>query len=76
MSKEHIRLKALRTKNRFTQQDMAQMLNISYSTYSMKENGNRDFTISEIEKIRDLFGLSYEQIFFDDNAHDTKTHSA
>lgn len=76
MLRAHTRLKALRVKNNIVQQDMADMLDINYSTYSLKENGIRDFTITEIQKIIELFGLPYEEIFFDDNAHKSKTETA
>lgn len=58
-------LKALLVKNGLTQNDLAKILNVDKATMSMRFTGKRDFTKSEIDTIINLFGLSYEEIFFD-----------
>ncbi|MFQ4588271.1 XRE family transcriptional regulator [Clostridioides difficile] len=45
------RLKELRVEKKFTQQQLSTAIGITFKTYSKKENGHRDFTISEFEKI-------------------------
>jgi putative transcriptional regulator len=62
-------IKKLRKRNGLLQQDMAEILNISRATYNSKETGKQDFNKTEIDKIIMLFGLPYEEIFFDKVAH-------
>lgn len=45
------------------QKALAELLNMSPTTLSFKINGKTDFTITEIEKIKDIFNLPYEDIF-------------
>lgn len=58
-------LKSLLVKNGLNQNDLSKMLCIDPSTLSQKITGKRDFTKSEIDIIINLFGLPYEEIFFD-----------
>lgn len=60
----HNNLKVLRVKFNLNQTDMAKLLGINISTYCFKENGTSEFTITEVEKIRNYFNLPYEEIFF------------
>lgn len=69
MKGKHIQLKLLRAKNSLSQQDMADLLGMAINSYNHKENNVKDFTISEIEKIKEIFGLPYEDIFFGEYAH-------
>lgn len=46
------------------------------STLSMKINGKRDFTKTEIDKIIEIFQLPYEEIFFIDEINKTLNESA
>lgn len=46
-----------------TQEIMAQKLGISNTTYSLKENGSREFTEKEINKLLHLLEVKYEDIF-------------
>lgn len=63
-SLKHLKLKALMIENGLTQADMSKILGINASTFSKKINGKKDFTITEIETIKDYFNLPYEEIFF------------
>ena len=59
------KLKGIRNENNLTQKDMAELLDISQDTYGMKERGERDFTVSEVNTILDLFtSASYEELFY------------
>jgi DNA-binding XRE family transcriptional regulator len=62
--KTNYTLKALRAKNGLTQTDIANVVGISTAAFNQKENGIRDFTISECRKICTYFKLSPEDIFF------------
>lgn len=57
------KLKVLRAQHNLRQIDVAKKLGVSISTYSQKEQGIREFTVSEINKILELFNVSYEEIF-------------
>lgn len=58
-------LKSLLVKEGITQGEFAKVIGIDKSTLSMKMNGKRDFTKTEIDKIITALSLSYEEIFFD-----------
>ncbi|HBG2133553.1 TPA: helix-turn-helix transcriptional regulator [Clostridioides difficile] len=45
------RLKELRTEKKITQQQLSTAIGMTFKTYSKKENGHREFTVSELEKI-------------------------
>ncbi|MCX6807636.1 MAG: DUF4065 domain-containing protein [Patescibacteria group bacterium] len=47
-----------RKKNNFTQEYIASQLKISRPTYAQIEQGERDLTIPEAQKLADIFGLS------------------
>lgn len=69
-------LKALRTKHQVTQQDVAKKLGIGETTYNRKENGISDFTISEAEKLGELFGVPPNEIFFNNGVTKCITKTA
>ena len=46
--------------NRITLRDIADLLGVTYSTVSSKNNGQADYKVSEINKICDHFGISSE----------------
>lgn len=46
-----------------TQNLIAKDLGISGTTYSLKENGSREFTEKEINKLLRLLDVKYEDIF-------------
>lgn len=56
-------LKGLRASRDLSQQEMADRLGISRSTYSMIEQGRRNGSGVLWTKLRDEFGLSPEQVF-------------
>ena len=59
------KLKGIRNENNLTQRDMAELLDVSQDTYGMKERGERDFTVSEVNTILDIFTpASYEDLFY------------
>lgn len=57
------KLLVLRKKRGITQKELASYLGISTKAYSMKERGERQFTLDEMFKLRDLFGMRIEDIF-------------
>lgn len=57
-------LKALRARKNISQQEMANLLRMTVSTYNRKENGVRNFTIDEAKLLAGFFKTSIEQIFF------------
>ena len=48
---------------------MADKLGITLQNYYQKENGIREFKLSEAKKIADLFDVSIEDIFFADEVN-------
>lgn len=58
-------LKSLRILYDLTQKDMAEKLNISTVTYRDKENGKKDFTLTEARMISEVFHKTIEAIFFE-----------
>lgn len=61
------RLKALMTIRNIKRKDLAMKLGISYNTLTKKLNGQREFTINEIFKIKEIFELDVDlcsNIFF------------
>ncbi|WP_069649668.1 helix-turn-helix transcriptional regulator [Caloranaerobacter ferrireducens] len=59
-------LKSLRVLEGFTQEQIAQLLNISVQSYNKKENGKVPFTANELKTLADFFGVAMEN-FFKDN---------
>lgn len=62
------RLKSIRALYGVSQKELSELLIISTSVYSMKENGQRSFKKNEIDKIIHFFKkkdptLTYEEIF-------------
>lgn len=46
-----------------TQNDLAELLGITYQSVSIKINGKKDFTQSEMKKIADMYKLNAEQVY-------------
>jgi len=63
MVKPFRKLKALRVEYGYQQKELAQKLGISLPTYSFKENGKSEFTLSEAFMIARLFKKPLEEIF-------------
>jgi putative transcriptional regulator len=62
------RLKVLRAERDWSQADLAEALDVSRQTVNALETGKYDPSLPLAFKIARLFGLSIEQIFFDDDA--------
>ena len=60
---ENRKLKSLRVLHGMTQNDMAELLDMTPPTYRTRENGQTDFTVSEINVILLKFNVKYEDIF-------------
>ena len=57
------KLKGARVEKGLTQEDMAESIGISTYSYLMKENGNLDFTLTEMKKICEILGKELSEIF-------------
>ena len=60
-------LKILRIKEKLTQKDVADKLEIAANSYTKKENGVNPFTVDELKEIKKIFNigdLEFVQIFF------------
>lgn len=57
------KLKGILTMNGMTQQDLANLLDLSASTLSFKINGKTEFTLNEAKKISKYFNMTIEDIF-------------
>ncbi len=64
-------LKLLREANGFTQQQVADSLNIQRSAYANYESGERETPINILEKAAELFGCELA-ILFDEDANAVK----
>lgn len=62
--KKNIKLKSYRKEKRLSQTKMAEKVGIDRASYTLKENGNRKFTLEEAKTISDIFGVSIEELFF------------
>lgn len=60
---KNIKLKRKRLRSGFTQQMLADAINISLSAYCKKENGINKFTVDEAFKIAELLKCDIKDIF-------------
>lgn len=61
------RLKAYKVLNGISnQKEMADMLNISITTYCQKEKGKTDFTASEVNIMAKKFGIPTDELLVSD----------
>lgn len=58
------RLKGFRAEKGLTQKQMAETLGMNEDTYRKKENGKREFTLSEVAKAKEVLGIDPEYYFF------------
>ena len=58
-------LRELRIKNNYSQQEMANILNISQSFYCQLENNQRTLSYLMAIKISNIFNLKPDDIFYD-----------
>lgn len=56
------KIKDLRIKNTITQKQMADFFNINFSTYSLKENGKRQFTVQELKALAGIFKVKMDDL--------------
>ena len=54
------KIKALREENNFSQEYMARELRMSRPTYTQIEQGERDLTITEAQKLAEIFDITFE----------------
>ena len=57
-----MKIKEYRISKGYTQSEIANILNIKQSSYSNKELGRRAFTVEEIKLLKELFGVTYEDL--------------
>ena len=57
------KLASIRRYNNISQREMAEVLNISTSSYSLKELGKNQFTATEMFVIASKFNMRLDQIF-------------
>ena len=55
-------LKSKRILFNLTQEEIAKELGITVTSYNMKENGKREFTLYEAKKIIDLLKLNLKEV--------------
>ena len=60
----NIKLRAKRVEKMMTQSDLASKLQMSLATYSAKETGKIDFTLSEIQDLMYYLDCEFNDIFF------------
>lgn len=60
----NIKLRAKRVEKQMTQTELANKLKMCLATYSMKETGKVDFTLSEIQDLMYYLDCEFNDIFF------------
>lgn len=58
-----VKLKGKRAEKGITQKEISKMLNMAIATYNLKENGTREFSMSECIKIMKILDCKFEDIF-------------
>lgn len=69
------KLAKLREKNGLTQKELAEITGISTSSIAMYETGERRPTLRRAKLLADFFGISIEDIFFTNNAHNKRANT-
>lgn len=69
MGKEFKKLKAYRQLKGINQVVLANLIGVTVSTYSFKENGKKSFTLEEAKCIADYFQKTIDEIFFNDSVN-------
>ena len=59
----HYNLYIARKENRMKQVEVAKKIGMHSVTYSRKERGELDFTLSEAFALSEMFGVSIEKLF-------------
>ena len=60
----NIKLRAKRVERGLNQKQLADKLHINLATYSKKENGINDFTLTEIQDLMYYLDCNFDDIFF------------
>lgn len=58
-----VKLKGKRVEKGLTQPQIAKLLNMATSTYNLKENGSREFSMTECIEIMKILDCTFEEIF-------------
>lgn len=56
-----------RREYKLKQKEVAEMLGIHKQSYYLKENGKREFTISEAKKLAKIFDCTLDELFGKEN---------
>lgn len=62
MKMKYKNIRSIREDNDVTQQQMAELLNVSQNTYSQYETGKIEWTASSLIKIADYFDVSVDYL--------------
>jgi len=65
--KPYEKLRAAMVAKGYTQDMLRKVLGLSHSTFNLKINGKREFTISECKLIAQTLGTTLDEIFFSEN---------
>ena len=57
-----LKVREYRKINGYNQEHLAQLLGIKQGSYSRKENGKRKFTFDELEKLKEIFKVTYDDL--------------
>jgi transcriptional regulator with XRE-family HTH domain len=55
-------LREIRKKNGLSSESMADLLGVKRRAYQYYESGDRDPSVESLEKLEDLFGVSYREL--------------
>lgn len=58
-----VKLKGKRVEKGLSQEEISKLLNMALSTYNLKENGSREFTMTECINIMKILECKFEDIF-------------
>lgn len=68
------KLKGLMVEKKITQQQLAQILEMSITTLNFKINGKSDFNVKEAKKVSNFFGKTLDETFYIDEINKTKAN--
>lgn len=63
----------MREQHNIKQEEIAKVLSVSLGNYNKKESGKIRFSLVEAKKIADYFGITIEEIFFDEKVSKMET---
>lgn len=64
------RIKNIRESQKISQEDMAELLNMTYSNYSKIENANQNITVKHLRNICKVLRISADLLLFDESEQD------